>query len=362
MNQLTTKSLSLVTPLERTCAVPVFSLIPRFSGVYKRWRDPNRFSGFPWRLKTAEAVDLHSRSNLTPLKRGVNESRSTHSCGSRRVFAVLALGLSLTCSTLHAQNDAADAVSNAVVEAAASIVSNAIVQLSEAASTNEVAASNDIAQTTTTTETNVIDTNNLPGSPQLGPLESRRQWLLRQRAGAPVTNDSGNPDQRTQTNAAADATFRPVKPEFSAFKLVTDRNIFDPNRAPHRPPGSQPPPKIVNSFALVGVMSYGKGTFAFFDGNSSEYQKAVKVNDTVAGYKVTRIEPNVVSLLAGTNPVQLRVGMQLRREEGGAWIPSSQSEIYAANSTPSASAHSDSSSNGADNDILERLRKKREQE
>jgi len=88
----------------------------------------------------------------------------------------------------------------------------------------------------------------------------------------------------------------------------------------------------------------------------------VKVNDMVGGYKVTRIEPNSVDLLAGTNRVALRVGMQLRREEGGAWIPSSQSEIYAANSTPSASAHSDPSSNGADNDILERLRKKREQE
>jgi len=359
MNLLTTNSSPGAVPRERIFSV--LSLTRRFSGVYEPWSDPNRFSGFQW-LKNAEAVYESFPSNLTPLKRGVNESRSTHSCGSRGVFTVLALGLLLICSNAHAQNDAADAASNAVVEAAAAIVSNAIVQLTEVVYTNEVAASNDVTQTTTTTETNAIDTNNLPGSPQLGPLESRRQWLLRQRAGAPVTNDFGNPDQRSQTNAAAEAMFRPVKPEFSAFKLVTDRNIFDPNRAPHRPSGSQPPPKIANSFALVGVMSYEKGTFAFFDGNSSEYQKAVKVNDTVAGYKVTRIEPNSVSLLAGTNHVELRVGMQLRREEGGAWIPSSQSEIYAANSTPSASAHADSSSNGADNDILERLRKKREQE
>jgi hypothetical protein len=235
------------------------------------------------------------------------------------------------------------------------------VQLSEIASTNEV-ASNDVTQAATTTETNSIDTNNLSGSPQPGPLESRRQWLLRQRAGTPVTNDSNNSNDRSQTAADADAILRPVKPEFSAFKLINDRNIFDPNRAPHRPSGTQPAPKIVNSFSLVGVMSYEKGTFAFFDGNSSDYQKAVKVNDLVAGYKVTRIEPNSVDLLAGTNHVELRVGMQLRREEGGAWIPSSQSEIYAPSAASTASAHSDSSSNGTDNDILERLRKKREQE
>jgi hypothetical protein len=325
MNLVATNSFRLeVTPLQSTCALPVLSLTPRFSPTHALSQK---------RTKEAKSPVL-----------------------------LLVIVWLLMCTIAYAQNDAADAVSNAVVEAAASMVSNAIVQFSEAASTNEV-ASNDVSQAAATNvEINAIDTNNLPGSPQPGPLESRRQWLLRQRAGTPVTNDSSNPNVRSQMVAAADAIFRPVKPEFSTFKLVTDRNIFDPNRTPRRPPGTQPPPKIANSFSLVGVMSYEKGTFAFFDGNSSDYQKAVKVNDLVAGYKVTRIEPNSVDLLTGTNHVELRVGMQLRREEGGAWVPSAQSEIYSASSTSTASAHSDSSSNGADNDVLERLRKKREQE
>lgn len=286
---------------------------------------------------------------------------STHNPAVRQLCGLaLVFGLSLIGPAVRAQNDA-DVVSNAVIEAAASIVSNAMVQLSEATTTNEI-ASNSVPQTTEgTVETNVVDTNNLPASPQPGTLESRRQWLFRQRAGTPVTNDAGSPNGRTPTNGVAESLFRPVKPEFSAFKLITERNIFDPNRVYYRP-GSQPVRKTTESFGLVGIMSYEKGTFAFFDGNSSQYTKAVKLNDSIAGYKVTKIEPNAVSLLAGTNRVELRVGMQLRRDEGGEWAPSSQSEVYAANASTSSSAHADSSPSGADNDILERLRKKREQE
>jgi len=282
---------------------------------------------------------------------------------ARSLFSFcLALGLLLGAFSAQAQNDTADNPTNAVLEAAATIVSNALAQLSELSMTNEV-GSNGLAQAEEASAgTNAIGDTNFASSPQLGPRESRRQWLLRQRAGAPGTNEPGNPNDIDQTNATAYSAFRPAKPEFSAFKLITDRNIFDPNRVPHRPGGLQPAPKTVESFALVGVMSYEKGTFAFFDGTSSDYRKAVKVADTIAGYKVTNIDANTIKLLAGTNLVELRVGMQLRREEGGGWVPSSQSESYAANSTPSAAAHADPPASGADNDVLERLHKKREQE
>jgi len=297
------------------------------------------------------------------MKQGINEKKSTGRRMSRKAFGLaLAVGILVTCYTGRAQNDAAEAVSNAVVEAAASIVSNAIVQISESASTNEV-VSNDVAQAEgTATDTNFIGVTNFSASPQLGPLESRRQWLLRQRAGTPATNDSGNPNERIETNNPSDSMYRPVKPEFSVFKLITDNDIFDPNRVRHRPGEQSIAKKIAESFALVGIMSYEKGTFAFFSGNSSEYTKAVKLNDTIAGYKVIRIEPNSVHLLNGTNQVELQVGMQLSREEAGGWVPSAQSEIYAANTSASAATHSDSGSGGADNDVLERLRKKREQE
>ena len=279
----------------------------------------------------------------------------------RRYTRSLLIGLLLGCSTVLAQNENADSLSNAVIEAATSIVSNALVQLSDGAITNEV-TTNEVSQSIETGwETNAILTN-LPSSRQPGPLESRRQWLLRQRAGTPATNDSGRSNAANQTNDTMNSIFRPAKPEFATFKLINERNIFDPSRSPRRRPGSQSATKVADSFSLVGLMSYEKGTFAFFNGNHSEYTKAVKLNDSIAGFKVLRIDPDSVSLIAGTNRVELRVGMQLRREEGGDWIASSQSEVYAANSSPSTTTHSDSTSSAPDNDILERLRKKREQE
>ena len=268
------------------------------------------------------------------------------------------------CTYLRAQDPTANDFTNAVLEAAAAAVSNAIVQLGEISLTNDIAASNDVSQADQGSESgNNFDDTNLPstgpGRSLVGPSESRRQWILRQRAGAPGSNNSGSTAKSPDSNAVAVADFRVIKPDYSTFKLILERNIFDPNRV-HRGPGSQPRPRTVDSLTLVGIMSYEKGTFAFFDGSSSEYKKAVKLSDTIAGHKITRIEPNAVILSAGTNQVELRVGMRLHREEGGDWIVSAQQESYAAaSSTPTASSAAPGS---ADNDVLERLRKKREQE
>ena len=135
-------------------------------------------------------------------------------------------------------------------------------------------------------------------------------------------------------------------------------------------------PKTVDSLTLVGTMSYEKGLFAFFDGTSTEYQKALKLTDTIAGYKVANIAPDRVRLAAGTNEVELHVGMQLRREEEGAWLLASQSTTYAAppasTSTNTAAAASatpaaavtgtDATSGGSENDIIKKLMQRREKE
>jgi hypothetical protein len=150
-----------------------------------------------------------------------------------------------------------------------------------------------------------------------------------------------------------------------------DRNIFDPNRFP-RGPGTQRvrAPRSFDSLTLVGTMSYEKGTFAFFDGTSSDYKKALKLTDSIAGYKVTNITPNSVKLASGTNEVNLSVGAQLRREEDGPWLLSSQSTSYAATpgssltnaAASTATPGSDTASGGTESDILKRLMQKREKE
>lgn len=123
----------------------------------------------------------------------------------------------------------------------------------------------------------------------------------------------------------------------------------------------------MDSLTLVGTMSYERGSFAFFDGSSFEYKKALKLTDVIAGYKVAHIASNGVKLAAGTNELELHVGMQLRREEDGPWLLSGQGGSYSVPLPPTstnaaASTGPDAASGAAESDIIKKLRQRREQE
>jgi len=75
----------------------------------------------------------------------------------------------------------------------------------------------------------------------------------------------------------------------------------------------------VESFALVGTMSYAKGAFAFFDGSSSELRKSLSPGGTIAGYTVREIKPAGVKLEGHGSTLELPVNGQLRREDDGEW-------------------------------------------
>src|SRR5437016_4611968 len=67
---------------------------------------------------------------------------------------------------------------------------------------------------------------------------------------------------RAQTNSSS-------APDFNSFRIITQRNIFDPNRSGIGRPFTRHNPssnRTIDAFALVGTMSYEKGKFAFFDG------------------------------------------------------------------------------------------------
>ncbi len=140
--------------------------------------------------------------------------------------------------------------------------------------------------------------------------------------------------------APAQPTNEPGRPDYSAFNLITDRNIFNQRRSGRQARGSRRETR--NSargdyFALAGTMSYEKGTFAFFEGTSSEYKKVLKPAETIAGYTVTAITPAYVKLASSSNEVELPVGMQLRREESGDWHLSERAELPAGRGERTAS-------------------------
>ena len=126
--------------------------------------------------------------------------------------------------------------------------------------------------------------------------------------------------------------------DFSAFKIITDRNIFDPNRRP-RIAAQQAEQPIVDSFSLAGTMSYEKGLFAVFDGTSSDYHRVLEPGGSIAGYLVGEIRQDAVKLSSGTNELDLTVGMQMRRNEDGRWSvggqPQQPGTSHASDSSPS---------------------------
>jgi len=165
------------------------------------------------------------------------------------------------------------------------------------------------------------------------------------------------------TNAPAAGT------DYSNFRLIAERNIFDPNRLPHETRSNRrSPSRSVPAFYFVGTMDYRRGRFAFFDGTDSDYRRALSTNDVIAGYTVREISLASVKLQSTNKPVELKIGSQLRLE-GGAWQLISNEELPSAPAADTATADNSAvaaapaaDSGGEPNDVLKQLMQKREQE
>jgi hypothetical protein len=138
-----------------------------------------------------------------------------------------------------------------------------------------------------------------------------------------------------------DVVAPPLGREYQSFQLVNDRNIFNPNRTrrsrydevePEKP--KEPKIEVV---ALTGTLSYDRGTVAFFDSTSSEFRKAAKVGDQIAGYALKEITQSQVALERESQLLQLKVGQQLRRQDEGAWEVTSEAVIPGGSTTASRS-------------------------
>jgi hypothetical protein len=166
----------------------------------------------------------------------------------------------------------------------------------------------------------------------------------------------------------AEETNSPARFDIQSFRIISERNIFDPNRSSRsrgdRRERERERPSRTESFALVGTMSYEKGWFAFFDGTSSDFRKVVQPADSIAGYKVADIAPDYVKLAGNGQEVQLRVGMQMKRQDEGEWVSGERTESFdRTNTTASAGTTNETSTaTGPESDILKKLMQQREQE
>jgi len=165
--------------------------------------------------------------------------------------------------------------------------------------------------------------------------------------------------------AAAQETNRLVRPDYASFKLVTERNIFNANRSGGAVRSSRETrnPNKVEAFRLVGIMEYDKGRFAFFDGTSSDYKKALQSQGRIAGYALTNLTAESVTLEAEGKKIKVRVGMQVRREDDGEWQLAAAGEVPTASGGSSASSESSGGDSGGEmSEVLKKLMQQREQE
>ena len=137
---------------------------------------------------------------------------------------------------------------------------------------------------------------------------------------------------------AKESEAKPAGPlDFSSFKAVGERNIFNGNRSGQRMTATRSSTQQrsvrVESFSLVGtLLSEEKEPVAFFDGSSLELRKALKAGGSIAGFTVKEILHAGVRLAAGTNITEVLVGSGLRREDEGLWKVSTATQSYASSS------------------------------
>jgi len=167
---------------------------------------------------------------------------------------------------------------------------------------------------------------------------------------------------------------------FSAF--IGQRNIFDPNRQPRYVSGPRPQTSTIRKgapfFMLVGTMSYDKGTFAFFNGNDSEYRQALQPSGKIGDYSVTAITAQAVTLASSDNKSQdLKIGDRMQ-EENGKWefVPGDEmndsgtpvstddgsSGVSSSEGATPATASEPAAASGPTSDILKRLMELRAKE
>jgi hypothetical protein len=167
--------------------------------------------------------------------------------------------------------------------------------------------------------------------------------------------------------------------KFSAF--ISARNIFDPARYPHYTPHHtariQHHSNSAPTFTLVGTMSYEKGNFAFFSGNTDDLKKILPVAGSIVGYIVTEITPAGVKMAgADKKEIRLKIGDRMQQGNSGWQLLAAGDDAAGSGIGLSAPTGSDGSAptatpdptsaapapNLGNNSVLERLRKLKEQE
>jgi len=163
-------------------------------------------------------------------------------------------------------------------------------------------------------------------------------------------------------------------PGFDSFNIVSERNIFSPNRRPSRPAIESSTPEVApktDSITLTGVLISDYGSVAFFDSTLPEYGVDIELGGSIAGYQITEIQIDGLKLTRDGQQTELPLGSGLSRQDEGEWKLSSENlapttsetqDIFSAEQSSIVTTAESTSAGSSSSDLLERLRERRRQE
>ncbi len=110
-------------------------------------------------------------------------------------------------------------------------------------------------------------------------------------------------------------------PSLASFKLIQERNIFDPERRRPREIRRERPvePPREESFTLLGTMSYGERILAFFEGTQRDWSGAVELGKEVAGHTLKEVGFDNVLLELKGEVLSLQVGAGRSKRGDADW-------------------------------------------
>jgi len=119
---------------------------------------------------------------------------------------------------------------------------------------------------------------------------------------------------------AASATVPPSRATFDDFRILGERDIFNPNRVSLSGRGAaDAPASLADRTTLVGVLAAGQSLAAFFDSSNSDLRKVLHEGDAIAQFTVAHITNQGLDLVRDGKPLPMKVGQQLLRPPGTDW-------------------------------------------
>lgn len=143
-----------------------------------------------------------------------------------------------------------------------------------------------------------------------------------------------------------------------AFALVTERNIFNPNRTARTRSAPEEKPVRTEEVALVGVVGFGASTAAVFHSADPRLRGEAAAGGRLGDFAVVAVSPSAVELRAGERAYTLAVAQRLTRVEGGEWTASAATVPEARSRTEAAPVEVPANAS----EVLKRLMKQREKQ